>query len=65
MKIYASAADLSCGDFPGPGVLEGVVWTAETTCPPDAASPVFTHSTEIRPGVFLVRGTSDSVLAVV
>jgi hypothetical protein len=39
-------------------MLTGVIWTAMTIWPPDIAGQVLAESSEIRPGVYQVRGVA-------
>lgn len=50
-----SGADLSDLDIREVGVLDRVVWTAQTTWPPGIAGRVREHSRETRDGVYQVR----------
>ena len=53
-QVDVSGADLSEMDI-NPALLNGAIWTHQTSWPPGVASPVRAHSTEIRPGVYQVR----------
>ena len=59
MVIDASGADLSGLDLADVSVLEGVVWTEETTWPPGIRGEVQAQSEVIREGVYQVRGGSE------
>jgi hypothetical protein len=54
LEVDVSGADLS-GMGINPDLLNGVVWTDQTSWPPGVASQVRAHSTEIRAGVYQVR----------
>jgi hypothetical protein len=41
-------------------MLTGVIWIAMTIWPPDIAGQVLAESSEIRPGVYQVRGSGGS-----
>ena len=53
-QVDVSGADLSRMDI-NPDLLNGAIWTHETSWPPGVATQVRTHSTEIRPDVYQVR----------
>jgi hypothetical protein len=57
--IDASGADLSSLDLPDVSVLEGVVWTEETTWPAGVLGEVRAQSEMIRDGVYQVRGGTE------
>ena len=59
VEVDASGADLSALDITNIWVLEGVVWTEETTWPPGVREQVQSRSREIRPGVYKVQGGSE------
>jgi hypothetical protein len=68
VQVDASGADLSEVDLPDLDVLDGVIWTPETTWPPGVAHGVRSRSREIRPGVYQVCSGSErdpSKLAIV
>jgi hypothetical protein len=58
-EVDASGADLSALDLADMSVLEGVVWTEETTWPDGIREQVQSRSLEIRPGVYRVHGGSE------
>ena len=53
-QVDVSGADLSRMNI-DPELLNGAIWTHQTSWPPGVASRVRAHSTEIRPGVYQVR----------
>lgn len=56
IEINASGADLSGTHLPDVDLLEGVIWTAETTWPPEVEEEVHARSREISPKVYQVHG---------
>ena len=58
-EVDASGADLSALDLAEMSVLEGVVWTEETTWPIGVREQVQLRSREIWPGVYQVCGGSE------
>jgi hypothetical protein len=61
--VDASGADMSGLDLTDMRVLEGVVWTEETTWPPGVREEVRRRSREIRAGVYQVGGGRGKELA--
>jgi hypothetical protein len=63
-QVDVSGADLSRMDI-NPELLNGAIWTDQTSWPPRVASQVRAHSAEIRAGVYQVRlgNTLDRDLA--
>lgn len=55
-EVNASGADLSALELADMSVLQGVVWTEETTWPAGVREQVRLRSREIRPGVYQVGG---------
>jgi hypothetical protein len=58
-EVDASGADLAALDLTDMSVLEGIMWTEETTWPPGVHEQVQLRSREIRPGVYQVQGGSE------
>jgi len=59
-RVDASGADLSDIAIEDVDVLDGVIWTDQTTWPPGIADQVRACSREIRPGVYqVVQGGND------
>jgi hypothetical protein len=56
IEIDASGADLSGAHLPDVDLLEGVIWTHETTRPPGVEREVHARSREISPHVYQVVG---------
>jgi hypothetical protein len=59
IQIDVSGVDLHQLDLPDLDVLTGVVWTEDTTWPPEVADQVRARSDEIQPGVYQVRGGTE------
>lgn len=59
IEIDASGADLSAADVPDLTVLEGVIWTEETTWPPRMEGEVRSCSDVIGEGIYRVRNGSE------
>ncbi|MGH3224853.1 MAG: hypothetical protein ACRDPY_40275 [Streptosporangiaceae bacterium] len=59
IQVDASGADLSTANFPDLDLLDGIIWTLETTWPPEVANGVRSRSRQIGPGVYQVRGGSE------
>jgi hypothetical protein len=59
VQVDASGADLSEADLPNLDVLDGVIWTPETTWPPGVRERVRQRSRPIGPGVYQVCGGSE------
>ncbi len=58
-QIDASGADLSAITIEDLDVLDGVIWTGQTTWPPSITDQVRACSREIRPGVYQVGQGND------
>ena len=56
IEIDASGADLSEANLPDVDLLDGVIWTPETTWPTAIESEVQAHSREIRDKVYQIHG---------
>jgi len=59
VQVDASGADLSEADLPDLDVLDGVIWTPETTWPPGVRERVRQRSRPIGPGIYQVCGGSE------
>ncbi len=53
--VDASGADLSDLEIEDVEVLNGIIWTHETTWPSNIAGPVHARSEEVQPGVYQIR----------